>query len=330
MARHLMAVCVVCLLCAEHLPCHQHLDVAAALGAASTAAASSSSPPFGPPGSASEAAVPVASIAAQRYVNTLHLPNEWRDTGTDDSVEPRWRRARTKRHQPHSHSHGGEHDDDGARHQHRAPLPAKSFVQKLFERFGNAKSGGGGGGDVDEHTMNVDGFERMLHQLGLTELLHGGSGSDESRASDGAIEGSGSGTNATGGDSGAGAPPQCISSMDLVARVSSVHPPADSTNTGARHLNATALSISNTSTPIHSNQTAQAAMAAQAKQQLNLNAHDFAAICPILLYQLTSNSTHEKAGCIDEHLIASDFAVGHRHDATDDGIGKPEDRKLGE
>lgn len=27
MARHIMAVCVVCLLCADHLPCEQHLEL---------------------------------------------------------------------------------------------------------------------------------------------------------------------------------------------------------------------------------------------------------------------------------------------------------------
>lgn len=178
-----MAVCVVCLLCAEHLPCHQHLDAAAALGAIGSTAPPSFGPtPDGGRSRTGEAATPPISIAAQRYVNTLHLPNEWRDAGAPETTP----QSRAKR---HSHAHGGEADEHGHQHQHgqQRTLPAQSFVQKLFERFGNATG--------DGQTMNVVGFERMLNKLGLYELLHGGGGT--------ASEGSGGGTPTSGGDGAA-------------------------------------------------------------------------------------------------------------------------------
>lgn len=189
MARHLMAVCVVCLLCADHLPCHQHLDAAAAaLGAAAAEA---------PDG---------LSVAAQRFVNTLHLPNEphsnhaaaaaasalsaaedyYRDQPNEIdayrayTVERKARHnVRSKRHAHHGasathaaeHAHGHDsatHDDDD--------VSAKSFVQKLFQRFGSAGDAAG------VQTMNVVGFERMLDHLGLYEMLQGSSSGGGSAA----------------------------------------------------------------------------------------------------------------------------------------------------
>lgn len=173
MARHLMAVCVVCLLCADHLPCHQHLlDGAASSASAATngaglldaTAATNNNSLYSnhiPDG---------LSVAAERYVNTLHLPNEQRPSflveRDDDDASYDDRGGRTKR---HSHASVAEHSTEVA---------APSFVRKLFERFGNG----------DTQTMNVVGFERMLDQLGLYELVQGsGSGGDsvEGRQSNG-------------------------------------------------------------------------------------------------------------------------------------------------
>lgn len=60
-------------------------------------------------------------------------------------------RSRTKRHAGgHGHANVGEEREFAA-----------SFVQKLFQQFGNNESG----------TMNVDGFERMLKHLGLNRYV---------------------------------------------------------------------------------------------------------------------------------------------------------------
>lgn len=123
--------------------------------------------------------------------------------------------------------------------------------------------------------------------------------------------------------------------MDLVARVSSVHPPEDhdhdhdhdhdndhdhqhddesatpATSTAKSNDTVTATSINGSTS--NANQTAR--VLAKAREQLSLNAHDFASVCPILLYQLTADTSREKAGCIDEHLIAADFSSTHRHGA---------------
>lgn len=184
MARHLMAVCVVCLLCAEHLPCHQHVDASAALGAGVQSAASPNQS-FGrgagrraraAAAAAADAAAAAAlvaqpSIAAQRYVDTLHLPNAWREEDVDRSAatapQTTAHSSRQKRHQAHDHEdpHDHDHDHESAA---KSALPARTFVQRLFERFGNASGNGS-----DEHTMSVLGFERLLDQLGLQELLSG-------------------------------------------------------------------------------------------------------------------------------------------------------------
>lgn len=122
---------------------------------------------------------------------------------------------------------------------------------------------------------------------------------------------------------------QCISSMDLVARVSSVHPPDHHTAAPKTPADtATAPAITGSPNATASNASAVGTALALAKEQLSLNAKDFAAICPILLYQLTANTSREKAGCIDEHLIASDFS-GHRHaEIGSDGVAQ-ENRWLG-
>lgn len=119
--------------------------------------------------------------------------------------------------------------------------------------------------------------------------------------------------------------------MDLVARVSSVHPPEEHRSAAAASASPTPANTTAAQQLTNSNASAVDSALALAKQQLRLNARDFTAICPILLYQLTANTSREKAGCIDEHLIASDFA-GHRHGADvagDDGALAPENRWLG-
>lgn len=307
MARHLMAVCVVCLLCADHLPCKQHFEETA------------NTQKFVPDPDGN-------SIADQRYVDTLHLPNgnqrhfehspylvhkrrgrtkhsastfhaddvvandvakdpnrrrqrrqaaptqtEWLSSAQTDT------RPRTKRHAGHHH----DEPEDSTR-------PSEYFIRKLFENFG----------DSDKQTMNVTQFEKMMSKLQLYRLL--GNERDE-------VEKSTSTNDST---------MQCITSTELVKRVSSepdshhqtsptVAPPNTPNSTGA----------TTSQSPVNGGADVQ------------LNAHDLAAICPILLYQLTATTSLARSGCIDPHLIAHDFGhTTHQHGAP----GGTEDRKMGE
>lgn len=155
MARHLMAVCVVCLLCADHLPCHQHLLGGTAPTAASSSTSGNSAGLLGASAAANNSHIPDGlSVAAERYVNTLHLPNEQR---------PSFLMERDDGNDEHGRSGGRSKRHSHAKAEHSTEVAAPSFVRKLFERFGNG----------DTQTMNVVGFERMLDKLGLYELVQG-------------------------------------------------------------------------------------------------------------------------------------------------------------
>lgn len=293
MARHLMAVCVVCLLCADHLPCKQHFEE------------TTSTQGFVPD-------LNSASIAGQRYVDTLHLPNGNQRHFEHSPYLVNKRRGRTKRSafvvsvdeatnteskdlsrrqrraSPETMSalkdavmrvkrHAGHHHLDEHEHSHQ---PAEYFVRKLFKQFG----------DAETETMNVNQFEQMMLKLNMYEL------SKPDRVN---VDKFISQNNKTG---------QCISSTEFVNRISSHEPslpPSVASQTSSNlQLNSTTTSTAPSIVPASSNQQLPS-------PDVLLNADDLVAICPILLYQLTANNSLSRAGCIDPQLIAHDF--GHKH-----------------
>lgn len=62
------------------------------------------------------------------------------------------------------------------------------------------------------------------------------------------------------------------------------------------------------------------------KRNLNLNQNDLWSLCPILLYQLTSPTSLERAGCVDEGLLPGESEHSH-HDFLEFA---EESRTLGE
>lgn len=187
------------------------------------------------------------------------------------------------------HSGGHHHNDE---HDEDTHQPAEYFVRELFKRFG----------DADSETMNVMQFERMMYKLDMYNLIE----KDQ--------------TNVDKTSSSNNKSAQCISSTEFVKRISSqepssmVHPPsvASQISSGAP------LNTSHSTAPA-SNQPADAA-------DVLLNARDLAAICPILLYQLTANNSMSKAGCIDPQLIAHNFGSNKHVDKAE----VHQDRTLGE
>lgn len=310
MARHLMAVCVVCLLCADHLPCKQHFEE------------TTNTQGFIPN-------LNSVSIADQRYVDTLHLPNGNQRYFEHSPYLVNKRRGRTKRSHgvsakpvdaEYSHEkielinqqrrqtdqlvdesssaqnnilsrikrHGSHHEEHADTHH-----PAEYFVQELFKRFG----------DPETETMSVMQFELMMHKLNMYNLIEKEQVFEDKPSAS---------KNKTG---------QCISSKEFVKRVSSnvpssAHPPPPSIDTQ------TSLNITQNTTssivPV-SNQSPLDVPPAL------LNANDLVAICPILLYQLTANNSSSRAGCIDPQLIDHNF--GHKHIEK---IELHQDRTLGE
>lgn len=148
-----MAVCVVCLLCAEHLPC-THVD------------------------DNTMSAKKFLENDDSRLVNQNYMDiNYLTDKNSYDTVLeetlPNKRKGRTKNHNEQSDSDKelalekpNFRDKRHAIHSHSDDEPdvyqnSQMYVRKLFERFG----------DADKMTMNVIGFEEMLRVLGLYSLL---------------------------------------------------------------------------------------------------------------------------------------------------------------
>lgn len=131
--RHLMAVCVVCLLCAEHLPCKEHVS----LPSQNINSISNSQRGIAPSPSDPGALTKAADIPG------IYLYDKRKDKT----------KSRQKRHADHHHEASQHH------HHTETPEVTKAYIQKLFETFSN-----------NSQTMNVDDFERMMLQLKLTNL----------------------------------------------------------------------------------------------------------------------------------------------------------------
>ena len=134
--RQLMAVCVVCLLCADHLPCTEHVS----MPSQNANSISNSQRDLLPPTSNPEALPQFADIAD---IADIYLYDKRKDKTI----------SRQKRHASHHHEASEHH------HHTETPEVTKNYIRKLFTIFSNNES------------MNVDGFERMMLQLKLTNLL---------------------------------------------------------------------------------------------------------------------------------------------------------------
>lgn len=143
MAKHFVAVCVVCLLCADHLPCKTHVE-----GLSATAAGIE----YGNEGDYfsrvvhSDMSIGGAAVVVGGQGATLA------ERGRHPAAHTR--RKRHTHHQPH---------EDETTEAAAAPINENSrrYIERIFEKFGNG----------EEQTMDLTGFESMLEHLGLTNLL---------------------------------------------------------------------------------------------------------------------------------------------------------------
>lgn len=139
MAKHFVAVCVVCLLCADHLPCKTHIEglTASAAGLEYGGEYLRRAHPALDGFSADVVGGPVPVMAADKDLSRIT-------------------HTRRKRHSHHKHTEE-EDKPEGV------PINDNSrrYLEQIFDRFG----------DGEAKTMDLGGFESMLEHLGLTNLL---------------------------------------------------------------------------------------------------------------------------------------------------------------
>lgn len=125
---------------------------------------------------------------------------------------------------------------------------------------------------------------------------------------------------------------QCLSSIDLISRVSSMtHADLDNStkltenrtqiNSAAAPSNSTSLKDPAATNLTTSNQTT---LINSIKENLFLKRQDLWSICPIILYQLTASSSLERSGCIDPAWVPAD--TNHHHHTL---VYAEESRTLG-
>lgn len=158
MARHLMAVCVVCLLCAEHLPCKEHLDNSNPTTKSNLAKLESPTNhgSSNNPNSINEEILnsKLSSSDVLRIENAYRKPR----ARTKSTLNESQAKNRSKRHAHHHHHHS--HDEEESSN---APgnIISRDFLKKIFQQFG----------DTEGRTMDLNGFEKMLTHLRLYNLI---------------------------------------------------------------------------------------------------------------------------------------------------------------
>lgn len=159
MTRHLVAVCVVCLICAKHLPCKQHFDniitdldnhQVLTLNGTTTIENKHSTNndqkilPNQIPGQDSDLyhAVPL-TLPNKRRGRTKNLDMPSTEHPLQNELETNYLRAKR-------HAHHGVIEK-------KSPNNSNEYVKRIFRQFG----------DEETLTMNFTGFEKMLKQLGV-------------------------------------------------------------------------------------------------------------------------------------------------------------------
>lgn len=255
MAHHFMAVCMVCLLCAEHFPCKGHVT---------------------------------SDHVPKEFTSKLHTRDDRAlflnspDNIVHDSQHfhhtlPQYNTKsatvkRVKRHGDHYHVHPENH-------QFSENENSQNFLQQIFSHYGNSES----------KTMSLEEFETMLTALGMKQLLRN--------------------------------EPQdnCKANSYQLATVMSQNPPHKKSQALHRHDSDHAKDVhdhhhhpneldhvESEHSHGHVKKTKQFSHDDdEGRQNITIDAETMWNICPILLYQLTSQSQIERDGCIQTELIDS-------------------------
>lgn len=232
MARHIMAVCVVCLLCAEHLPCEEHIETVSSNLRLNAKVFHGSD----------------LNRKTSDYTNFDFQHNE------NNLVDGSYDKARRRRKNADSRSkrHAGGHHTN-TMESHSKPEITDDFIQRIFQEYGQ-----------EDGTIHINQLENMLKKLGLYKMV-------EERAS-----------NET-----------CASSHQIVDSVKHHHQEDHHTKSGHKCM----------SDPFSKKPCKQSAAQSPSKEKesLSLNSDDLINLCPVLLYQLASNSS-----CLNSSLLHDD------------------------
>lgn len=255
MARHLMAVCVVCLLCADHLPCKEHILASDNLPSLKHINAIMGSEKI-------QLRIPESDITG------TYMYDKRKDkTKVDDDMDVGKSLIRTRRHA----DHGTEHEHP---HHHEIAKVTKTYVELIFEKFGNSTT----------NTMNLQDFDKMLHELNLTHLITNKL-PETTKIMPAVTDSSQS----------------CMSSLDFVEKMTEKkseklkeykeifehnHDPHEHDH----HLESTLkpIDILNSTSWL-----------ADIKSSLLIEHEHFTSICPILLYHIAGQNSSEKGGCLN-------------------------------
>ncbi|XP_011201431.2 zinc transporter foi [Bactrocera dorsalis] len=286
MARHIMAVCVVCLLCADRIPCQEHVINDYVANAAA----------YPPPHFEYQqlnarvherrdalrfGVDPLTANTRKRAVNDVAGDADELDieTTTTTSHIHSNKPHRRKRHAGHAH---GEESTTTTSTLHQPEITAE-FLQRIFVEYGHKADG----------TLTVDEFQHILKKLGLNQLIEGESGAtqqqkqQQERLQHPAAEASSNGT--------------CVSDAALVYHVQP-HKLIEHTHPHVERA-------------VHCNES-DATDCAQAQQNqpkfkvlhehtanYTISKEDMLHLCPVLLYQMASPLAGDRAGCIDPSIL---------------------------
>lgn len=248
MTRHLMAVCVVCLLCADHLPCKEHIE------------------DYG----IGEAGSNTKYDFLPDNVPHLHteLHNAHPTTIDEDSNLYNKKRGKTKLHsggksmEHNRYKRHGSHDHDHDTNENAEKINEHSriYIRKIFEQFSNSEK---------KDTLSIEGFEKLLDRLNLYNLK------DDTKES------------------------HCISSVDLLHRMS-----GNPVNFKSSNIPNIASEQSHNTTLVNNkNKTTDDDGNVVKKDSMFLSEDDLWAVCPVLLFHNTAQTSTEKSGCITDEMI---------------------------
>lgn len=283
MASHIVAVCVVCLLCAERIPCQQHFEKWPETSSTSsplTAAESFNNDQMNDHKNetlntkSSQHSV-IQSISPSNQNNSSINGNKGITSGTSRrssrSISTRRIDKIHSRQQRHAGHHAGNLNE-------KRPQITENFLRRIFEEYG----------ETDGTTIHISEFRRMLKQLGLNHLL-------EQRISSTTLN----------NDS-------CIPDVKLLDYVRSHDDhnddgDGDGNDNNVRHRNEHLLNHINcqrndTEKPCDHKQH-EYQITSHEENNVTLNGKDLINICPVLLYQLSSYSETERSGCIRNSVL---------------------------
>ncbi|XP_028894977.1 zinc transporter foi [Zeugodacus cucurbitae] len=280
MARHIMAVCVVCLLCADRIPCQEHVinDYVA------NAAAATAYPPPHFEYQQLNARVHERRDAARFGVDPLtggahNRADELDIETTSNNVHNKPHRR--KRHAGHAH---GEETS----HVVQRPEITAEFLQRIFVEYGHKADG----------TLTVEEFQRILKKLGLNQLIEGAPQQKQQqqqeqtaqRLQHPAEDKQQAPSNGT-----------CVTDAALVYHVQP-HKIVEHTHPHIEHaVNCTDSSATDCA---HAQQNHQKHIGLhEHASNYTISKDDMLHLCPVLLYQMASPLIGERDGCIDPSIL---------------------------